>query len=124
MTPPRTIEEWKALPELEFPEIKTPHEKGLIIQVLKVGALTAPPAKCRAAGLTGVSELRGLPPPAIVALPTVTVETDAGPKLYRLPHSLGDWAYTSVALAMQGQKVFPEKVEFSLLDGRFTAEIL
>jgi hypothetical protein len=124
MTPPRTIEDWKALPELEIPEIKSPHEKGMIIKVLKVGALTAPPAKCREAGLTGVSELRGLPPPALVALPTATVETDAGPKLYRLPHSLGDWAYTSVAFAMQGQKLFPEKVEFSLLHGRYTADIL
>jgi hypothetical protein len=73
--------------------------------------------------LTGVSELRGLPPPALVALPTVTVEIGAGPKLYRLPHSLGDWAYTNVALAMQGQKLFPQKVEFSLLNGRYTAGI-
>lgn len=124
MKPPTSVEEWKALPELEIPTIKTPHEKGRIIKILKVGALTVPPELCREAGLNSFEELRNLPPPARVALPTATAETDEGPKLYRLPQSLGDWAFTCVAGASQGMNPFPERVEFSLLDGRYTADIL
>jgi len=122
--PPTSVEEWKALPELEVPTIKTPHEKGRIIKILKVGALTVRSELCREAGLNSFEELRGLPPPARVALPTATAETDEGPKLYRLPQSLGDWAFTCVAGASQGMNPFPERVEFSLLDGRYTADIL
>lgn len=124
MSPPKTIEDWCALPELVIPETKSPHETGLVVKVLKVGLLYAPRAQCERVGLKSVVELPDGPggKPA-AALPTATVETDTGPKLYRLPQALGDWAFSAVALAQQDQKMFPALTEFCNLNGKYVADI-
>src|SRR4051812_42811285 len=105
---PRSIADWLALAELSIPDIQEPTEQGITLTVAKVGVLAATRAAYEAAGIHDLQELRDVPPGGMtIALPTVTVETDAGPKLYRLPESLGDWAFSLVALANQGDKLFP-----------------
>ena len=100
-----------------------PSERGFVVAVLEVGALLPPLDMCRAADLTDVEPLPDSPGRSLVALPTVTVETETGPMLYRLPHQLGHWAFTNHALLVHGYKLFPGEVEFYLRDGRYMADV-
>ena len=43
---------------------------------------------------------------------------------YRLPEDYGEWAMNVVGMANMGEKLFPCKVVFSLIDGRYLVDIL
>lgn len=60
----------------------------------------------------------------MIPLPTVTVEEEGDPRLYRLPDKLNGWAYDNVALALSGTRLFPCDVEFGVLRGRPYAEFV
>lgn len=56
--------------------------------------------------------------------PLVTISDNEKPKCYRLPDEYGDWTMTVVGLANRGERLFPSKVLFSLIDGRYLVDIL
>lgn len=85
---------------LKVPTISDPHnETGAIYDVLSVGLL---------------GEQR---------IPIVTIRETKGIVAYRLPHDLSDWVHHAIALSMEGVKMFPEKVEFGILNNIAYAEI-
>jgi hypothetical protein len=56
--------------------------------------------------------------------PLVTIfETDK-PICYRLPEDYVEWAINVVGMANMGERLFPSKVVFSLIDGRYLVDIL
>lgn len=63
----------------------------------------------------------GIVPPG---LPIASVKIGDLPLAFKLPCDLTPWVQTSMAMAMQGIKVFPARVEFGKLNGRFYAEVL
>lgn len=54
----------------------------------------------------------------------VTILENEQPKCYRLPDEYGDWTITVVGFANMGERLFPAKVLFSLIDGRYLVDIL
>ena len=54
----------------------------------------------------------------------VTIKTDKGPVVYLLPDPLLEWAFTCVSYANRGVNMFPSKVKFILINGRYCADIL
>lgn len=56
--------------------------------------------------------------------PLVTISENEQPKCYRLPDEYDDWTMTVVGFASMGERLFPAKVLFSLIDGRYLADIL
>ena len=56
--------------------------------------------------------------------PLVTISENEQPKCYRLPDEYGDWAMTVVGFANMGERLFPSKVLFSLIGGRYLVDIL
>ena len=121
MFPPKSVEEWLALPEVDVPKIDDPHkQQGLVLRVAAVGFVRASVADVAKAGLAVTVQF----PDRAVALPTVNVGTREEPALRRLPAGLAQWAFDVVAIAFSsGQKVFPADVEFCELKGRMTADI-
>lgn len=56
--------------------------------------------------------------------PLVTISENDKPICYRLPEDYGEWAMNVVGMANMGEKLFPCKVVFSLIDGRYLVDIL
>ena len=56
--------------------------------------------------------------------PTVTVLKNGDPVCFRLPEELSEWAYSVIGMALVGTKLFPAKVVFSNINGRYCADIL
>lgn len=57
-------------------------------------------------------------------IPLVTILENEKPKCYRLPDEYSDWTMTVVGFANMGEKLFPSKVLFSVIDGRYLVDIL
>lgn len=57
-------------------------------------------------------------------VPLVTISENDKPICYRLPAEYYEWTLTVVGMANSGEKLFPEEVVFSLIDGRYYADIL
>lgn len=57
-------------------------------------------------------------------VPMVTVEKDGLPICYKLPQEYMEWVMTAVGFTNMGEKVFPGEVVFSLIKGRYYADIL
>ena len=57
-------------------------------------------------------------------IPLVTISENEQPKCYRLPDEYGDWIMTVVGFANMGERLFPSKVLFSLIGGRYLVDIL
>ncbi|WP_425952963.1 hypothetical protein [Ralstonia pseudosolanacearum] len=117
--PVASVAEWLALPELSIPVVASEADKGTIFMVHKVGFLFVNTADCRAAKLDSPSVADGKS-----ALPTASVDFAGKVTLCRLPTALAEWAFSCVALAQQGIRSFPGKVEFGVLRGRAYAERL
>ncbi len=121
-----TPRDWLALPEFEVPA-----GEGIVALVSKVGVLAAPSEMVVANGIRGgwtPSDARGQ-----TFLPTATIATSAGARLFRLPLELGEWALECYAFARQGQKPFPSNVRFcrmgrsvevTLIGGEPSAKVL
>lgn len=59
-----------------------------------------------------------------MGVPLVTISENDKPICYRLPAEYYEWTLTVVGMANSGEKLFPEEVVFSLIDGRYYADIL
>ncbi len=118
-TTPRSIADWKSLPELQVGKIAKPQESGIIYPVTKVGMLLVNVSDCQKQGLGEAKPMVG----DQTALPTVTIRAEAGATLFRLPLQLAQWAAHTCALAEQGTNMLPGDIEFSDLNGRITADL-
>lgn len=56
--------------------------------------------------------------------PLVTISENDKPICYRLPEDYGEWAMNVVGMANMGERLFPSKVVFSLIYGRYLVDIL
>lgn len=56
--------------------------------------------------------------------PTVAIQTDDGPIVYRLPGELFEWTFQLVSLANMGENLLPAVVVFSRFKGKYYADIL
>lgn len=56
--------------------------------------------------------------------PTVTILKDGESECFRLPNELREWACSVVGMAATGMNLFPTKVTFSNIKGRYYADIL
>ena len=56
--------------------------------------------------------------------PLITIAENDKPICYRLPEDYGEWVMSVVEMANMGERLFPAKVVFSLIDGRYLADIL
>ena len=57
-------------------------------------------------------------------VPLVTIEEHGLPVCYRIPMQLSEWAFTVVAMANMGSKLFPSEVVFTQRQGKYCADIL
>lgn len=57
-------------------------------------------------------------------IPLVTILETEKPMCYRLPNEYSDWTMTVVGAANMGERLFPSKVLFSLIGGRYLVDIL
>lgn len=53
----------------------------------------------------------------------VTVLKDGEPVCYRLPEELSEWACKVVGMVAMGMKMFPSKVTFSKIVGKYYVDI-
>ena len=56
--------------------------------------------------------------------PLVTISENDKPICYMFPEDYGEWAMNVVGMANMGERLFPCKVVFSLIDGRYLVGIL
>lgn len=56
--------------------------------------------------------------------PLVTIENKPENMCFRLPEQLSEWAMTVIGMANMGENLFPSEVVFSLINGRYYADIL
>ena len=56
--------------------------------------------------------------------PLITVLENEHPICYCLPQELSEWAYTIIGMANMGNNLFPSKVTFSKINGKYYADIL
>ncbi len=56
--------------------------------------------------------------------PSVTILKDGESVCFRLPDELSEWACSAVGMAAMGMNLFPAKVTFSKMNGRYFADIL
>ena len=56
--------------------------------------------------------------------PTVTILKDGESECFRLPNELSEWACSVIGMAAMGMNLFPAKVIFSNVNGRYYADIL
>lgn len=56
--------------------------------------------------------------------PLVTISENDKPICYRLPNEYSDWTMTVVGVSSMGERLFPSKVLFSLIGGRYLVDIL
>lgn len=57
-------------------------------------------------------------------IPLVTIENKPENICFRLPKQLSEWAMTVIVMANMGENLFPSEVVFSLINGRYYADIL
>lgn len=57
-------------------------------------------------------------------IPSVTILKDGESVCFRLPDELSEWACSVVGMAARGMNLFPSKVTFSKINGRYFADIL
>lgn len=57
-------------------------------------------------------------------IPLVTIENKPENMCFRLPKQLSEWAMTVIGMANMGENLFPSEVVFSLINGRYYADIL
>jgi len=57
-------------------------------------------------------------------VPLITILKDKMPVCFRLPEGLGEWAFSAVGMANMGMNLFPSKVTFTYVCGKFYADIL
>ena len=55
--------------------------------------------------------------------PTVTILKDGESECFRLPNELSEWACSVIGMAAMGMNLFPAKVIFSNVNGRYYADI-
>ena len=114
-----SVEGWLALPEISLPTLRSPDEKGSVVNVFKVGFLAVNDGDCAKAGIRAKKG-----PAGKSLLPTATVSFAGERQLCRLPVALSEWTFGCVSTAMSGHNPFPSEVEFGVLDGRTYAELL
>ena len=56
--------------------------------------------------------------------PLVTISENDKPICYRLPNDYSDWTMTVAGVSSMGERLFPSKVLFSLIGGRYLVDIL
>ena len=56
--------------------------------------------------------------------PLVTISENDKPICYRLPNEYSDWTMTVAGVSSMGERLFPSKVLFSLIGGRYLVDIL
>lgn len=56
--------------------------------------------------------------------PTVTILQHGEPKCFRLPNELSEWACVVAEMAANGMNLFPTKVIFSNINGKYYVDIL
>lgn len=56
--------------------------------------------------------------------PTVTILKDGDPECFLLPNELSEWACCVVGMAAMGANLFPTRVTFSNINGKYSADIL
>lgn len=56
--------------------------------------------------------------------PLATIASEPENKCFRLPEQLSEWAMTVIGMANMGENLFPSEVVFSLINGRYYADIL
>ena len=56
--------------------------------------------------------------------PLVTIQETEGNICYRLPDWYEDWCTVCIYASTQGENLFPSDVVFSLVDGKYFADIL
>lgn len=57
-------------------------------------------------------------------IPLITILKNGKSECFRLLDELAEWASTVVGMAAKGTNLFPSKVIFSIIDGRYYADIL
>ncbi len=57
-------------------------------------------------------------------VPLITILKDRAPMCFRLPEELSEWALSVVGMANMGTNLFPSKVTFTCVCGKFYADIL
>ena len=57
-------------------------------------------------------------------IPLVTIANKPENMCFRLPEQLSEWAMTVIGMANMGENLFPSEVVFSLINGRYYADIL
>jgi len=119
---PLSVAEWKRLPELPIVRIASEDESASVYTVIRAGFMPAKQADASATGLSGT--VAPDVPAGILPLPTATVASGEGERIYRLPIELNDWVISIVALAQDGRLRFPCEVEFGILRGRHFAEFV
>lgn len=115
----KSIQEWQALPALALPTLVSTREQGAVFNVRKVGFLLVNAADCHSAGIPAIGTFQDR-----CFLGSVVVDIEGQPVLRRLPLTLADWAVNEIALAKQGFRKYPSKVEFGCIDNRTYAQIL
>ena len=55
-------------------------------------------------------------------IPLVTISENDKPICYRLPNEYSDWTMTVVGFSSMGERLFPSKVLFSLIGGRYLVD--
>lgn len=57
-------------------------------------------------------------------VPLITILNDRMPVCFRLPEELSEWAFSAVWMANMGTNLFPSKVTFTCVGGKYYADIL
>ena len=57
-------------------------------------------------------------------IPLVTIANKPENMCFRLPEQLSEWAMTVIGMANMGENLFPSEVVFSLINGKYYADIL
>lgn len=57
-------------------------------------------------------------------VPLITISKDRVPMCFRLPEELSEWASSAVGMANMGTNLFPSKVTFTCVGGKYYADIL
>lgn len=55
--------------------------------------------------------------------PLITILNDRMPVCFRLPEELSEWAFSAVGMANMGTNLFPSKVTFTCVGGKYYADI-
>lgn len=84
--------------------------------------LKIPPSSKKGAGI--VYDVLNVGSFGVMEQPCITILENGNPVLYLLPMELLDWTILCVGLAMRGTDLFPNKVMFHNLKGRYYADVL